>query len=184
MTDARAIFLNGAPSVGKSSTARALHELLDEPYFYLGLDEFRRGYRGSVWLSDDGTLFRRMVEVYLKTLALMVESGHSVIAEAMLTPRNEALYLELFTDLPVIFVGLTCPLEVAQIREAGRDDRRRGPMNLDHPDLHTLHDHDCYDVKIDTGSITPRQAAELILPVLADPPHPSAFDRLRANQNR
>src|SRR5690606_28357737 len=89
MTDARAIFLNGAPSVGKSSTARALHELLDEPYFYLGLDEFRRGYRGGVWLSDDGTLFRRMVEVYLKTLALMVESGHSVIAEAMLTPRNE-----------------------------------------------------------------------------------------------
>ena len=180
MSDARVIFLNGAPSVGKSSTARALHELLDQPHFYLGLDEFRRGYRDQVWLSDDGALFRRMVEVYLQTLAIMVRAGHSVIAEATLTPRNRQLYLDVYVDLPVIFVGLTCPLEVAQAREATRGDRRRGPMDLDVPEFHNLHDHGCYDAEIDTASITPRQAAELIIPVLADPPTPSAFDRLRS----
>lgn len=178
MSDAHVIFLNGAPSVGKSSTARALHDLLQRPHFYLGLDEFRRGYPDRVWLADHGNLFPRMVEVYLQTLAVLVRSGHDVVAEAMLTPQNEDRYLELFTG-PVIFVGITCDLTEAMRREAIRGDRRKGPIDLDLPELHALHDHGCYDAMIDTTSITPREAAERILPVLTDPPRPSAFDRLR-----
>ncbi len=177
--DAQVIFLNGAPSVGKSSTARALHELLQQPHFYLGLDEFRCGYLDRVWLGDHGDLFSRMVDVYLQALAVLVRSGHDVIAEAMLTPQNQDRYLELFAGLPVIFIGITCDLSVAMSREASRGDRRKGPIDLDLPELHTLHDHGCYDGMIDTTMISPRQAAERILPVLADPPRPSAFDRLR-----
>jgi chloramphenicol 3-O phosphotransferase len=183
MPDAHVIFLNGTPSAGKSSTARALHELLERPHYYLGLDEFRRGYLDRVWLADHGDLFQRMVEVYLQTLAVLVRGGHDVIAEAMLMPRNEQRYLELFAGLPVIFVGITCDFEVTLQREAARDDRRKGPMELDLPELHTLHDHGCYDAVVDTTSITPRQAAEQILPVLDDPPRPSAFDRLRARRS-
>ncbi|MFC7623902.1 chloramphenicol phosphotransferase CPT family protein [Microlunatus sp. GCM10028923] len=176
---ARIIFLNGAPSAGKSSTARALQQRLDEPHFYLGLDEFRRGYLDRVWLADHGDLFQRTVRGYLPMLAAMVRAGHPVIAEAILTPQNEALYLDLFDGLPVIFVGLTCDLEVAQARESVRNDRRRGPMDLDQPDLHTLHDHGCYDLTVDTSRIPVEQVVDRILPVLADPPEPSAFDRLR-----
>lgn len=180
MPDAHVIFLNGTPSAGKSSTARALHELVEPPHFYLGLDEFLTGYRDRVWSADHGDLFQRMVEAYLQTLVVLVRGGHDVIAESMLMPRNEQLYLELFGGLPVIFVGITCDPAVTLQREAGRTDRRNGPMDLDVPELRTLHDHGCYDAVVDTTSITPRQAAEQILPVLADPPQPSAFDRLRA----
>ncbi|WP_152363684.1 phosphotransferase-like protein [Microlunatus speluncae] len=182
-TDAHVIFLNGAPSAGKSSTARALHERLEQPHFYIGLDEFRCGYLDRVWLADHGNLFQRMVDVYLQTLAVLVRSGHDVIAEAMLTPANEARYLELFADLPVVFVGITCDFDVMVAREAVRGDRRRGPIDLDLPEVHTLHDHGCYDGTVDTTSITPDQAAERILPVLADPPRPSAFERLRNRRN-
>ena len=177
---ARIIFLNGTPSAGKSTTARALQQRLAEPHFYLGLDEFRRGYLDRVWLADHGDLFQRTVRGYLPMLAGMVRAGHPVIAEAMLAPHNEALYLDLFEGLPVIFVGLTCDLAVAQAREDVRDDRRKGPMDLDQPELRDLHDHDCYDLVVDTALNTPDQVVDLILPVLDDPPQPSAFERLRA----
>ncbi|GAB3769489.1 phosphotransferase-like protein [Microlunatus parietis] len=110
---ARIVFLNGTPSVGKSSTARALQQRLAEPHFYLGLDEFRRGYLDRHWLADHGT------------------------------------------------------------------DRRKGPMDLDQPELHALHDHGCYDLTVDTSQTSVEQVVDRILPVLDDPPRPAAFDRLR-----
>jgi chloramphenicol 3-O phosphotransferase len=79
----------------------------------------------------------------------------------------------------VVFVGLECRLDVAKAREANRGDRRRGPMNLDHPLLRTVHDHGCYDLRLDTSELTPREVASRIAPVLATPPQPSAFERLR-----
>jgi chloramphenicol 3-O phosphotransferase len=179
MSGGQVVLLNGAPSVGKSSTARALQEMLPEPHFYLGFDEYRRAYLDRVWLADDGTMFRRMIESFLLNLATLAHAGHHVIAESMVTADNEGLYLESFHDIPVVFVGLDCRLDVAKAREANRRDRRRGPMNLDHPLLQTVHDHGCYDVRLDTSELTPGEVASRIVPVLATPPRPSAFDRLR-----
>ena len=68
---------------------------------------------------------------------------------------------------------------VAVAREANRGDRRKGPMNLDHPLLQTVQDHGCYDLRLDTSEMTPRDVAGRIVSVLADPPQPSAFERLR-----
>jgi len=69
----------------------------------------------------------------------------------------------------VVFVGLECRLDVAKAREANRGDRRKGPMNLDHPLLHTVHDHGCYDLRLDTSEMTAREVASRILPVLRRP---------------
>ncbi|MGI8869508.1 MAG: phosphotransferase-like protein [Mycobacteriales bacterium] len=176
------VFLNGAPSVGKSSTAFALRDLLETPHFYLGLDDYRRGYLDRAWLADDGSLFQQIVEPYLRNVAGLARAGHHVISESVLTPDNEALYLALFRGIPVLFVGLQCPLEVAVARESVRGDRRRGPMSLDHPLFHHLHDHDCYDLRVDTSTVTPEQAAARVAVVLTDPPQPSAFDRLRTRR--
>lgn len=179
MSNGHVVFLNGAPSVGKSSTARALQQMLPEPHYYLGLDEYRRGYPDAVWLADDGTVFRRIVEPFLLNLATLARAGHDVISESMLTADIEGLYLSVFHDVQVVFVGLDCRLEVAKTREANRGDRRKGPMKLDHPLLKTLHDHGCYDLRVDTSELTPDEVASRIVPVLADPPQPSAFERLR-----
>ena len=44
------IFLNGTSSAGKTTLARTLQELMDEPYQHVALDQFRDGmadkYRG------------------------------------------------------------------------------------------------------------------------------------------
>jgi chloramphenicol 3-O phosphotransferase len=179
MPTGRVVFLDGAPSVGKSSTARALQQTLPEPQYYLGLDDYRKGYLDEVWLADDGTLFGRMIEPFLRNLATLALAGHDVIAESMLTSENETLYLEIFHDFRVILVGLDCRIDVATNREASRGDRRRGPMNLDHPLLKGLHDHGCYDLRVDTSELTPREVASRIRAVLAAPPQPSAFEQLR-----
>lgn len=179
MSPGHVVLLNGGPSVGKSSTARALQEMLTDPHYYLGLDEYRRGYLDTVWLADDGALFRRMIEPFLRNLATLARAGHDVIAESMLTLDTEALYLDGFHELQVVFVCLECPRDVAKAREASRGDRRKGPVNLDHPLLQTLHEHGCYDLRVDTSELTPGEVASQILPVLSDPPQPSGFERLR-----
>lgn len=76
MRTGHVIFLNGPPSVGKSSTARALQEALGTEHYYLGLDDYRRGYLDRVWLADDGTMFQRMVAPFQHNLATLARPGH------------------------------------------------------------------------------------------------------------
>lgn len=123
-----------------------------------------------VWLAADGALFRRMLEPFLRNLATLARAGHDVIAESMMTPDTEGLCSDGFRDLRVVFVGLECPRAVAQEREASRADRRKGPMNLDHPLLQTVHDHGCYDLCVDTSELTPRRMSPT--PAAATPTRP------------
>lgn len=176
----RIILLNGPPSSGKSTLAAALQGLLEEPYYHRSLDDFRRGYPDRYWLADDGTLFRRVLQGYLLSLHAMASVGHNIIAEAVITPDRLERYLTLFTDFPVLFVGVRCPLEEAQRREQERGDRLKGPINLAALGFDLVHAHGPYDLEIDTFHSTPAEAARRIKEVLAAPPIPTAFERLRA----
>lgn len=182
-TSGRVVFLNGPPSVGKSATAAALQELLPTPHYYFSLDDYLCGYRDSHWLADDGTLFARMVEPYLRNIVTLLSFGHDVIAEAMVLPASQGLYLRLFAGQRVTFVGVRCSLEVATRRELQRGNRRKGPINLDVPEFTLVHAHGAYDLEVDTSESAPADVAAQIMPVIDDPPHPSAFDRLRRTES-
>lgn len=173
------VFLNGPPSSGKSTIARALHDLLDEPYYYQSLDEYRRGYAERHWLADDGDLFRRTREAYLGNLRTLVSLGHHVIAEAMFLPDIIADYLRLFAGFPVLLVGVACPLEEAQRRERLRGDRGGGPINLAVPEFDLVHAHRQYDLEIESSTTSPAAAARRIKELIHSPPSPTAFEVLR-----
>ncbi|MFC5823020.1 phosphotransferase-like protein [Nonomuraea insulae] len=84
----RLVFLNGTPSAGKTTAARALQEELAEPFFHLSLDELRGGYPRQFWRQDsDGVLFRRVLDGYLRMLRGFTPLGHDVISEAVITPE-------------------------------------------------------------------------------------------------
>jgi chloramphenicol 3-O-phosphotransferase len=94
------VLLNGTSSAGKSTLARALHELLPERYYYRSLDHFRQGYADRYWFADDGTLFRRVMKAYLLSLRALALLGHNVIAEAVITPDRLGTYLNPLHRLP------------------------------------------------------------------------------------
>lgn len=174
----RLVFLNGTPSAGKTTVAKALQEGLAEPFFHLSLDELRGGYPRRYWRQDHGgVLFRRVLDGYLRMLRDFTLLGHDVISEAVITPQMLDRYLAQFEGIPVLFVGIRCPLEEVERRERGRTDRNSVPP-LDEP----VHAHGCYDVEVDTSVQGPAEVAKLIIAALAEPPAVSAFDRLRTRK--
>ncbi|MGA5763998.1 phosphotransferase-like protein [Nonomuraea bangladeshensis] len=172
----RLVLLNGTPSSGKTTVAKALQEELAEPFFHCSLDELRGGYQGRHWLQDHGgVLFRRVLDGYLHLLRSLTLLGHDVISEAVITPQMLDHYLALFEGIPVLFVGIRCPLEEVERRERGRTDRMTSAPPLDEP----VHAHGCYDLEVDTSVQGPAEVAELISAALANPPVVSAFEQLR-----
>lgn len=176
----RLVLLNGTPSSGKTTLARALQAELSTPFYHHSLDEFRQGYPVGCWRADShGELFRRVLDVYVTTLRTFVLLGHDVISEAVITPQTLDRYLGLFEDVPVLFIGIQCPLPEVERRERTRTDRHApSPPPLDE----AVHAHGCYDLEVDTARYEPVQAARLVAEIIAQPPDPTAFDRLRAQR--
>ena len=172
------VLLNGPPSCGKTTLARALRGLLPRPYFHLSLDDFRSGYEQEVWQHDDGHMFQRVMVGYLGALREMALAGNHVIAEAIVTPDRLVLYLDAFAGLSVIFVGVRCPLDVAVARESKRSDRMKGPVDLPEDAFNAVHAHGTYDLEVDTST---RSATDIATDIASALPNlvPSAFERLR-----
>ncbi|MFC4112347.1 phosphotransferase-like protein [Nonomuraea zeae] len=85
--------------------------------------------------------------------------GHDVVSEAVITPEMLDHYLAPFEGVPVLFVGIRCPLEEVE---------RRCPRSTSRS-MRT----------VDTSVLGPAEVAELIVAALTGPPVPPAFDRLR-----
>jgi chloramphenicol 3-O phosphotransferase len=148
----RIVFLNGAPSTGKTTLARALHAALPGPVFYQSLDDFRSGIRPEFWLHGRVPgLFERVVDTYVAYLREVAEHGLDVVAESLIVPADLPRYGELFGDFEMVMIGVTCPLAEIRRREAQRTDRYNGFLEPDVPTYEALARHD-YELLIDTSS--------------------------------
>lgn len=185
----RVVLLNGAPSSGKTTIARALWEVLEPPHWYRSLDDFRKGYTDHQWDvargpwsgPGDRPLFRLLVKGYLGALRAMALAGHHVISESVILPSNLETYLEAFDGLSVFLIGVRCPLDVAERRERSRAaaERHHGePIDLRVPEFDLVHAHGAYDIEVDTAVTSVADAVRLIRSRLDSPP--AAFHALRA----
>lgn len=202
------IFLNGTSSAGKTSLALALQEKLPAHYQHIALDQFRDGmsaaYRGlnapggtpgeqglnvvpvngkkgsvitEVQFGETGRL---VLSGMRRAMVSFAEAGNNIIIDdIILNPEFLDDYLHTMSGLTLYFVGVRCPMDVIEQREAERLGRFPGTAES-HFDI--CHSHGSYDVEVDTSRFSPTECADLVIERMQLPP--TAFDELRKSRRR
>jgi chloramphenicol 3-O phosphotransferase len=189
----RVIYLNGTSSAGKSTIARALEDVLDDLYLHVQLDVFMQMVPLHGWERAGGMVMTRQpdhsVQVdfgpvcqplfagFHRSLGALASAGnHLIVDDVLLERRWLRDAVEALVRHEVCFVGVHCPVDVAEARERERADRdggiARGQYDL-------VHAHRLYDVEVDTSLLTPQACAERILQAQQGLRSPTAFERLR-----
>jgi chloramphenicol 3-O phosphotransferase len=109
-------------------------------------------------------------------LAAIAKQGINLIVDSVIFDGRvlrEAILA--FHDLPVLFVGLRVPREVAERRERARSDRDLGTAAAHYDRVHA---HGLYDLEFDTSLITSMECALQIKRALVDGHPRTAFGQL------
>ncbi len=199
----RVVLLNGSSSAGKTTLALTLQERLDGPWQHMALDHFRDGmaprYRGlnsppgtpghaglnvvpidldgeRVTAIRFGEVGRRVLRGMHLAVAAFARAGNDVIVDDLIWD-DEVMrhYVHALSDLDVLMVGVMCPRETVEAREAQRPGRFPGTA-VSH--FKQIHAHCLYDIEIDTGQLRPHECAERVIERMRSPA--TAFARLRA----
>ncbi len=202
----RIVILNGAPRSGKSSIAAAIQETFEGPWMNLGVDVYANAitpprYRPSIGLRPGGErpdlepLVVRFYAALYESVAAHSRLGLNVVTDvghhdAFSAPRGLlADGARRLAGLPVLFVGVHCPIDEILRRRSSPEPGREGryltappgqpapaPVALWQSEVHRP---GLYDLEIDTSRLTPAQCAERIAMRLGDRhAGPTAFERL------
>ncbi len=197
----RIVVLNGVPRAGKSSIARALMALVPGRWVNLGVDAMSaalpKEMLPGIGLRPGGerpelepTVVRLYAELY-DEIAELARAGDDVVVDvghhdSYSRPLGilEASARRL-SGLPVLFVGVRCPIEVIMARRNANPQHGFGvyaagegvpePVRLWQEAVHVR---GSYDLEVDTGKMMPQHCAEAIAAALVAPPLPSAFEKL------
>jgi chloramphenicol 3-O phosphotransferase len=197
------VVLNGTPRSGKSSIAAAIQRTFDGVWMNLGVDRFKamtpEQYQPGIGLRPGGErpdlepLVVRLYHAMYESIAAHSRLGVNVVADA---GHHDAYSVPLgilpgcaglLRGLPVLFVGVRCPLEVVMAR-------RRATWGTDPADgsvpapvqlwQRAVHEPGIYDLEVDTSMLSPEACADAIRRRLENGPAPSAFSRLAASAQR
>lgn len=173
------IFLNGASSSGKSSIAKELVGVLDEPCFYLPVDAFHAMRSGPEMSPDQlKVVLKRTWMGFHRAVAGMAAAGNNIVVDHVLSESWRLRdCLALFVPQDVVLVGVRCPLAELERREEARGDR---PAGLAARQFNRVHAHGIYDVECETGSSSPVECAREIKDFLRRRTAPTAFERMRS----
>jgi chloramphenicol 3-O phosphotransferase len=201
------VILNGAPRAGKSSIARVIQDTFDGVWMNLGADVFARGatperYQPGVGLrpgpgpglGGDKPELEPLVPVLYaalyESIAAHSRLGLNVVADV---GHHGAIHPHVLRDcarrlagLPVLFVGVRCPIEEI-MRRRNETGAGRGyavgtaEQPLPPPVLlwqQEVHKPGVYDLDVDTSVLSPQDCAEAIRRRLAAGPPGTAFQQL------
>jgi chloramphenicol 3-O phosphotransferase len=194
------IILNGTPRSGKSSIAAAIQKSFDGVWMNLGVDRFMQmtptqylpgiGLRPGGERPDIEPLVKVLYGAMYESIAahsrlglnVVVDVGHHdtyAIPRGILPDCARRL-----SGLPVLFVGVRCPLEIIMERRRATwgagdavDAAVPQPVRLWQE---AVHNPGIYDLDVDTSVLSPEACAAVIRQHLEQGPPPSAFQQLAA----
>ena len=196
-TPGQIVILNGTPLSGKSSIAAVIQNTFEGVWMNLGVDHFMQmtpeRYQPAIGLRPGGErpdleslvvlLYRAMYEAIAAHsrlgLNVVVDVGHHDSYSVSLGILPDCA--RRLKDLPVLLVGVRCPVEVIMERRRARgwhvpeNGSVPKPVNLWQQAVHVP---GIYDLEVDTSVLSPEECADLIRQRLKDYPLPSAFQRL------
>jgi chloramphenicol 3-O phosphotransferase len=198
------VILNGAPRSGKSSIAEAIQRDFDGVWMNLGVDVFARHvtptrYQPGIGLRPGGE--RPDLEPFVEaSYAAMYESiaahsrlGFNVVVDVGHHDSYSRPRLILFDcarrlrGLPVIIVGVRCPIDEIMRRRGASPDGRYVAGTPDEPVpppvlrwQSEIHKPGIYDLEIDTSLLQPEKCAAEIRRFLNGPWRATALNRVLA----
>lgn len=192
------VILNGVPRSGKSSIAKAIQRTFEGVWMNLGVDHFMQmipeRYQPGIGLRPGGErpdlepLIVTLYEAMYASIAAHSRLGLNVVVDVghhddYSTPRgilaNCAVILK---DLPTLFVGVRCPLDVIMERRKAtwhngyeEDGSVPKPVNLWQESVHVP---GIYDLELDTSLLNPEACANVIRRRLQEGYASTAFQRI------
>lgn len=192
------VILNGVSRSGKSSLARAVQEGVPGMWMHIGMDAHKActppALQPGVGLRPGVTQIRPEIEAYVpilfaglyETVAAHARLGLDVVVDV----NHHGSYSQPYgilrdcarrlSGLPVLFVGVRCPVDVIWERRAATWGQVRGAVAEDVVAAVELaqtasHGHGRYDLEVDTSVVSPAEGAQMIGRRLAEGPPGTAF---------
>ena len=188
----RVVLLHGTSSSGKTTVARAVQRLSDDPWVHLGIDAFwnaiderwmehgSRASEGFLWLEDatvvPGPVGQRLATGMRAALAAFARAGNDLLVDDVFIDRAwlDGWRSEL-EDVESLLVGVFAPADVLEERERARGNRIAGEACAQLDVIHVGID---YDLTVDTSRQSPEECARTILAAVRD--RPSSLRQPRA----
>ncbi|MBW4083112.1 chloramphenicol phosphotransferase CPT family protein [Paenibacillus sp. S150] len=141
------ILLNGVSSSGKTTLAKALIKSLPD-YFHYSLDDFDIVIEHMEDREHDRLIPVETEYFFHRSIAMFADRGINLIVDHVLHYHftSEDFAVSLF-GYSVLRVGVHCPADELERREAARGDRRIGQAR---DQLEFVHKEEVYDLEVDT----------------------------------
>lgn len=177
----RVVLLHGTSSSGKTTVARAVQRLSEDPWVRLGIDAFwsavderwmehgPRASEGFLWTEDativPGPVGQRLASGMRAAVAACARVGNDLLVDDVFIDHTwlDGWRSEL-TDVEVLLVCVVAPVHVLEQRETARGNRISGEARAQ---VGLIHDGIEYDVVVDTSRQSPDDCARAILGALA-----------------
>ena len=169
----------GTSSSGKTALAKELQTLLDDYFLHVCFDTFYQMLpaRFKPTTPADYKYVERVHLGFEYSIPALAKGGNRLIVDYPFhygdsLPRC----LDLISGYTVLYVGVFCPIDVLEQREAARGDRKVGLAGYQ---SERVHQNSEYDVEVDTHQLSPNQPAQKIASAPETITPPTAFDCLR-----
>jgi chloramphenicol 3-O phosphotransferase len=173
----RVVLLHGTSSSGKTTVARAVQRLADEPWVRLGIDAFWNAVderwmehgplaaEGFAWMEDarivPGPAGQRLAKGMRAAVAACARAGNDMLVDdVFVDPAWLEGWRSELAGLGWLLVGVVAPLDVLEERERARGNRVAGEARFQFDVIHSGIE---YDVTVDTALQLPEECAGAIL---------------------